>query len=84
MPVRLSCGVRYHQEQAALDLSKRLPALLAIHDSILHGNEERIKKYLAGFLEIDAVLALVGEVLRLIPLEPDSGHNNIVTTIMPL
>jgi hypothetical protein len=30
------------------------------------------------------VLTLVGEVLRLIPLEPDSGHNNIVTTIMPL
>src|ERR1039458_8530246 len=84
MPIRLSCRVRYHQEQTALDQSKRLPALLAIHDAILHGNEERIKKYLAGFLETDAVLALVGEVLRLIPLEPDSGHYNIVTTIVPL
>jgi hypothetical protein len=39
---------------------------------------------MAGFLETDAVLALVGEVLRLIPLEPDYGHNNIVTTILPL
>jgi hypothetical protein len=30
------------------------------------------------------VLALVGEVLRLIPLEPDSRHSNSVSTNLPL
>jgi hypothetical protein len=42
---------------------------------------ERVQKDLTGLLKTDAVLALVGEVLDLIPLEPDSFHDNIVITI---
>src|SRR5665213_3530653 len=45
---------------------------------------EWVTEYLVGYLETDAVLALVAEVLRLIPLEPDSRHANIVTTNMQI
>ena len=57
--VHLSCGVRHHEKETALDLSKRLPALLAIHDTILHGNKQRVEEHLTGFLKTDAVLMLV-------------------------
>jgi hypothetical protein len=35
-------------------------------------------------LKADAVLALVGEVLRLVPLKTDSAHYIIITTNMAL
>jgi hypothetical protein len=76
--------VRHHHEQPALDLAIRTPALLATLDAILDRHEERIQKYSTGLLETDAVFALVGEVLRLIPLEPDSCHANIVIIFLTL
>jgi hypothetical protein len=39
---------------------------------------------LCGFLETDAVLALVGEVFRLIPLEPYFLYVNIVIIFLQL
>jgi hypothetical protein len=43
---------------------------------------KRVKKDVASFPEADAVLAPIGEVLGLVPLEPDFGHIHIVTTFM--
>jgi hypothetical protein len=51
-----------------------LPALLSVYNAVINDNMHRIKKHLCGLLETDAVLALVGEVFGLIPLEPDSRH----------
>jgi hypothetical protein len=41
-------------------------------------NIKRIEKYSAGFLKAKAVLAPVREVLRLVPLEPQTFHPMIV------
>ena len=40
------------------------------------------RKHPAGFFKTDAVLALVGEVLGLVPPEPDSCNDYRVTTNM--
>jgi hypothetical protein len=37
-------------------------------------------KDLTGLLEADAVLALIGEVLRLVPFKTDSAHYNSIIT----
>jgi hypothetical protein len=49
-----------------------------ILDSVLHRNVKRIEEYSAGFLKAHAVLALVGEVLRLVPLESQTFHAIII------
>ena len=64
-----------------LDDPKRLPALFPVQHAIFDDHMERIKEDMTGFLEADAVLALVGEVFGLIPLEPDPIHCTIVITI---
>ena len=47
-------------------------------------HEERIAKDFAGILKADAVLALIGEVLRLVPFETDSAHYIIIITNLTL
>ena len=84
MHIFLSNGVRHHHKQASLNLSVSLPALLSTLDALRQRHEERIQKYLAGQLEADAVLALISEVLRLVPLETDSTHYNSVIINMAL
>lgn len=60
--------------------SDRLPALLTVHHTFRNQNPLRVAKDLTGLPKADAVLALIGEVLGLIPLEPDSAHYNSVIT----
>jgi hypothetical protein len=71
----LSNCVRHHHEQPVADLAKRLPALLSVFNAVLQGHEEWIPKHLGGIFKADAVLALIGEVLGLIPFK-----TNLVTT----
>ena len=61
-----------------------MPALLSVHDTIHQEHARWVVKDLTGLLEADAVFALVGEVLRFIPLEPDSCHANIVIIFLTL
>jgi hypothetical protein len=63
-----------------VDFSVCPPALLSIYDAILNRYAEWIEKHAGCFLEADAVLALIGEVLALIPFEQDIWHCDIVTT----
>jgi hypothetical protein len=76
--------VRHHHEQATINLSIGSPAFFAIFDAVFDGNIQRIEEDPRGFLITDTVLALVGEVLCLIPFEPDLWHFIIVTTFLPL
>ena len=80
MRIFFSNGVRHHHEQSVADLAIRLPALLPVFNALLQGDEERIAKDFASILKADAVLALIGEVLRLVPLETDSAHYNSIIT----
>jgi hypothetical protein len=82
MRIALSHRVRHHQEQIPPNLAKRLSALFAINNAILHKNTKRIQKHMAGFFETNLVLALIGEVFYLVPFEPDSWHNNIIIAIL--
>ncbi len=70
------------QQEKALNLSVGSPALFAAFNSIQDGNEEWIEEYVTSFLEADAMLAPVGDVLGLIPLEPDCRHGKSITTNM--
>ena len=77
----------HQQQEASPSLSRHsqsLPALLPIYHAIGNNYMQRIQKDLARLVKADAVLALVGEVFGLIPLEPDSCHVNIVITNMQL
>ena len=67
-----------------VNLAKGLPALLSIHDTIHQKHTRWVAKDKTRLLEADTVLALIGEVLGLIPLEPDSAHYNSVITIQTL
>jgi len=84
----LAHGVCHEKEQEASSIASNqaegLPALFAIHDAIIDHNVQGVEENLAGFLETDTVLALVGEVLHLIPVEPDSRHYNSVITFVQI
>ena len=74
--------MRNHHKQPAIDLTEGLPALLPAYDLILYRNKKRIAEYFAGILKADLVLALVGEVLGLIPFEEDAWDIQIATTFL--
>jgi len=59
-----------------------MPALLPVHDTIHQEHARWVVKDLTGLLEADAVLALIGEVLRLVPFKTDSAHYNSIITNM--
>jgi hypothetical protein len=81
-------GVSHDQEQEAAgiapDQSKGEPSLLTVHNAITDHDVQGIEEYPRGFLKTDAVLALVGEVLSLIPFEPNLWHAIIVVTFMQI
>jgi len=52
----------------------------AISDEYAHG----VAKDLDSFLKAHAVLALIGEVLRLVPFETNSAHYSNIITYMAL
>ena len=80
MRIFFSNAVRHNHELHTFDLAIGSPALLSILDAILDRHEEKVQKDLAGQLETDAVLALIGEVLGLIPFETNSvRRENIIT-----
>ena len=81
MRIFFSNGVRHHHEQPVANLAVSLPALLPVLDAIFQRHKERISKHFAGILEADAVFAPIGEILGLVPLEPDTLHYNIVIMI---
>ena len=80
MRIFLSNGVRHHHEQSVADLAKRLPALLPVFNAVLQGHKERIAKHFGSIFKAHPVLALVGEVFRLVLLKTDSAHYIIITT----
>jgi len=82
VPVFLCRRVRHHHKKPAIDLAKGLPALFSVYDSILQRDKKRIAEHFAGILEADAVFALIGTVLCLIPLESDFVYIHIVTTFL--
>lgn len=63
------------EQRDAVDDAYGLPAQLEVFDPILSGQAEGIIKHTRRHFEGDSgVLALVGEVLVLIPREPDQRH----------
>jgi hypothetical protein len=63
-----------------IDKSKCLPALLAVHFTFKLGHVQWIFEYANHILESQIMLALIGDVLGFVPLEPDVRHNFIVIT----
>ncbi len=61
-----------HKKQDAVHLPISAPALFGVLNTILEGNEQRIEKNSAGCDKTDAMLSLVGEILPLVPLEPNA------------
>ena len=53
---------------------KGLPTQFPTHNTVLHRHIQRIAEHLAGFLKAHAMLASVGEILSLVPLEPNTFH----------
>lgn len=68
----------HHEQENAFDQAKRLPALFSVLYAILHGYIKGITKDLTGLLKAHAVFTLIGEILGLIPLEPNLCHRMIV------
>ena len=61
-----------------------LPTLLKVHHAISDEHTPLVVKDLTGLFEADAVLALIGEVLRLVPFETNSAHYSNIITYMAL
>lgn len=69
------------EQRNAVDAAYGLPAQLEVFDPILSGQTEGIVEYARRQFERDSrVLSLIGEVLVLIPREPDQRHAEYVTT----
>lgn len=64
----------------AVDLPHRLPALFPILDAVLHGQVQRIEEDAGRDLKAETVLALVGQVLVLVPGEEWRFHEGNVIT----
>jgi hypothetical protein len=75
-----SDGMGHGEEEELPDHAKGLPSRLPTLDAILRRNVKRIVEYGAGLLKAHAVLAPVGEVLGLIPLEAYAIHSLIIIT----
>jgi hypothetical protein len=58
--------------------TNRLPTLFPALDAVLHGHTQGIAEYQARFLEAHAVLAPVGQIPGIVPLEADSVHAIII------
>src|ERR1035437_2206412 len=57
-----------------------MPALLSVHDTIRQEHARWVVKDLTRLLEADAVLALIGEVLGLVPFKTDTANYNSIIT----
>ena len=80
MRIFLSNGMCHHHEQRIFDLAIGSPTLLPVLNTIFDRHEERIAKDFAGVFKADAVLALIGEVLGLVPFKTDPAHYNSIIT----
>src|SRR5208337_5640769 len=69
-----SDGVGHREKEHALDQTQSLPTQLPTLDAVLYRHIQRVAEYLARFLKAYAVLALVGQVLGLVPLESHTLH----------
>jgi hypothetical protein len=67
-------GVGHGKKQQPFDYTESLPAKFAVVDPVLYRHTEGITEYRCCFFETHAVLAPVGEVLGLIPLESQIFH----------
>ncbi len=76
--------MRDHQEHRLLDHAESLPSLLAVLNPIQHRHVKGVTKHLRSLLKGKAVLALVGEVPGLVPLEPEVGPDLIVFPFSPM
>ncbi len=74
----LSDGVGHHHKEQTFDQANGPPALFSSFDAVLHGDTERVEKYLAGFLKPHTMLAPSGAILCLVPLESNGDHAVIV------
>ena len=54
----------------------------SVLDAILYRKMKRIAEYLDGFLKAQAMLSLIGAVLRFVPFKTDAGHDNIISMIL--
>ena len=61
----------HHDQQHPSDHAEGLPALLSVFNPVLKGHLQGIAEDLGGLLEAQPMLALVGQVLGLVPLEPN-------------
>lgn len=68
----------HRNQKDAIDETERLPALLAVLNAVQRGGVQGIAEDLSCFFKGHTVLALVGEVLSLIPLKPYSRHEVII------
>lgn len=68
----------------AVDLADCLPALFTILDAVLNGQVQRIEEDAGRDLKAETVLALVGQVLVLVPGEERRFHKGNVITKMQL
>jgi hypothetical protein len=68
-----------HNEEEQIPYhAKSLPPRLPAFDTILYGHVKWIEEYGTRFLKAHAMLALVGEVFGLVPLESHAFHVTIV------
>ena len=77
-------GVGNREQELPSTRTKGLPMQFSALDAILHGHAQRIAEYLARFLEAHAVLAPVGQVLGLVPLESNAVHAIIIIIYLSL
>jgi len=71
-------GVGHSEQDYPICQAKGQPAWFPVLNAGLNRYIQGIEEYRAGFLKADAVLAPVGEVLGLVPLESQTVHKVIV------
>ena len=76
----------HQQNRDAADGTDGSPSHFIAFDPVLTGQPQRITKNLRGHLKCNAImLALIGDVLVLIPRKPDFRHgNNVTTNLQPI
>ena len=62
------------QKKNAIKQAESLPSLFSCLNPFDYRNVKRIAKRFAGLLEADPVLAPIGKVLGLVPLESNACH----------
>jgi hypothetical protein len=76
-----SLTVCHHQKQT-FNHANGLPAPFSVLGAVLNRNTERIAEYVAGFFKAHAMLAAVGAIPGLVPLESHGSHIVIVSINM--